>query len=166
MTIESIIKLIDDTKPYELQIAGLNITFESHYDKPVKWDAKYFVEVLNIGIPEDLQSLWHYVSQLYIAQDMTYGQWGLFIWSPDETLENNQNDPRYNYYHLMRGEIIIGNLIGDSDIVIMRCDKNQDDFGAIILAEAIVDREEYEIVASSLSEFLERFLQSPHKKFW
>ena len=139
---------------------------QSHYKLPIEWDEKELEHKLKVQIPEYLHILWKYASNVYICEEINYGQWGLVLWNPIEVLHNNQGDPRFTAYHLEKGEIIIGEFKGDLDVVIIRCDKNQEDFGKIIIAEGMAPREEYEIVTKSLLEFLEKFMNDPTKKFW
>lgn len=167
MNIDAIVRLIGDTEPREVEIAGLSVKFEWRYDAPIKWDINHIMDSLHVDIPEDLQNLWQCASKLYIAEDMTYGQWGLLVWSPQETIYHNRSSSFYAEEELLNGDILIGEFRGDSDKVIIRCDNTKDDFGSIVIAVPIDGREKWDVVASSLSEFLLRFLESPlDKKYW
>lgn len=129
----------------------------------LNWEAAALEDALGVVLPSDLRQLWDLTSGLVLFQDMTYGQWGLVLWSPDQALVRHQRlaARRFNAPgDLLRGDFLIGEFIGDAELVAIRCDPTADDFGAVAIAEPINPRDEWPVPAPSLGEFLRRFLQS------
>jgi hypothetical protein len=61
---------------------------------------------------------------------------------------------------------VIGKFLGDSDLLVIRADETQSDFGSVIVALPIDPRPDWYHVAKSLADFLEEFAQSGGQKFW
>src|SRR5947209_17468767 len=57
------------------------------------WDIKVLESTLHIVLPDDLRHIWDLTSGLVLFQDMTYGQWCLVLWSPDQALVRHQLYP-------------------------------------------------------------------------
>ena len=85
---------------------------------------------LNISLPEDLQELWQKSNGLRLFEDKTYGQSGLIIWSPQKVLEQQQI-LRQGSDEFQSGDLIIGEFLGDFDLLVVRFDQNSDDFGQL-----------------------------------
>jgi len=64
------------------------------------------------------------------------------------------------------GDVIIGEFLGDSDLLLIRCDSNSNDFGAVVVVLPLDDRPEWYLVAYSFIEFLWAYLSSGGEKFW
>jgi len=64
------------------------------------------------------------------------------------------------------GDLMIGEFLGDSDLVMLRCDRSAADFGAAVVVLPIDRRNSWPRVGSSLLEFIEHFVQEGGQKFW
>jgi len=64
------------------------------------------------------------------------------------------------------GDVVIGRFLGDSDLLIVRCDKGSPDFGRIIAALPLDDRRNWPAIAVSFSQFLTRYLTGQGNKYW
>jgi hypothetical protein len=53
---------------------------------PVSWDREVIEKTFQVTLPDDLVALWNKTSGIELYKDISYGQWGLILWSPDETL--------------------------------------------------------------------------------
>lgn len=107
-------------------------------------------------------------SGIVMFQDMTYGQWGLVLWSPDQALVRHQRyvADRFNEPGDLRpGDFIVGEFIGDLELVVVRCDPAMDGFGSVEIAQEIDPREEWPRVATSVGIFLREFLRSHFERF-
>ena len=116
-------------------------------------------------MPEELQELWQKCNGLHLFEDKTYGQSGLIIWSPQKVLEKQQT-LRQNFNAFESEDLIIGEFLGDSDLLVVRCNPNSTDFGQIIIALPIDHREDWYYLTYSLPEFLQKFINSQGEKFW
>ena len=98
------------------------------------WDSKLFKESLGLVLPPDLRKLWSHVSGLRLFEDVTYGQWGLIIWTPDETIARHQQKVTEKQKDFLPRDLIIGEFLGDSELLAVRCDPEQQDFGTVLIA--------------------------------
>ena len=126
---------------------------------------KDLATLLNISLPEDLQELWQKSNGLRIFEDKTYGQSGLIIWSPQKVLEQQQI-LRQGSDEFQSGDLIIGEFLGDSDLLVVRCDQNSDDFGQLVISLPIDHRSDWYYLPYLLPEFLQKFINSQGEKFW
>ena len=120
---------------------------------------------LNIFLPEDLQELWQKSNGLRLFEDKTYGQSGLIIWSPQKVLEQQQI-LRRGSDEFQSGDLIIGEFLGDSDLLVVRCDQNSDDFGQLIISLPIDHRSDWYYLPYLLPKFLQKIINSQGEKFW
>jgi cell wall assembly regulator SMI1 len=150
-----------------IEIANMAIAMPltSEIAPPIPRSTQALENRLNISLPEELQELWQKYNGLHLFEDKTYGQSGLIIWSPQEVLEKQQT-LRRNSNEFESEDLIIGEFLGDSDLLVVRCNPNSTDFGQIIIALPIDHREDWYYLAYSLPEFLQRFIASQGEKFW
>lgn len=127
--------------------------------------SKYLETRLNISLPEDLQELWQKSNGLRLFEDKTYGQSGLTIWPPQKVLEQQQI-LRQGSDEFQSGDLIIGEFLGDSDLLVVRCDQNSDDFGQLIISLPIDHRSDWYYLPYLLPEFLQKIINSQGEKFW
>ena len=126
---------------------------------------KDLATLLNISLPEDLQELWQKSNGLRLFEDKTYGQSGLIIWSSQKVLEQQQI-LRRGSDEFQSGDIIIGEFLGDSDLLVVRCDQNSDDFGQLIISLPIDHRSDCYYLPYLLPEFLQKIINGQGEKFW
>ena len=77
-----------------------------------------------------------------------------------------QQTLRQNFNAFESEDLIIGEFLGDSDLLVVRCSPNSTDFGQIIIALPIGHREDWYYLTYSLPEFLQKFIASQGEKFW
>lgn len=133
---------------------------------PQPWDKKAFEESLGITLPLAIIHLWDRTSGLRIFEDVTYGQWGLIFWSPDRVITQQDKRIAQRQEDFCPGDLIIAEFLGDSDLLVLRCDATAPDFGNVIIALPLDSREEWYIAANSLESFLSQFLVAKGDKFW
>jgi hypothetical protein len=64
------------------------------------------------------------------------------------------------------GDLIIGQFIGDSDLLMLHCDPNEIDYGRIMVVLPMDSRKEWEVVAKDFYEFLYNYYVFQGDKFW
>lgn len=133
---------------------------------PQPWDKKAFEESLGITLPLAIIHLWDRTSGLHIFEDVTYGQWGLIFWSPDRVITEQDKRITQRQEDFCPGDLIIAEFLGDSDLLVLRCDATAPDFGNVIIALPLDSREEWYLAANSLENFLSQFLAANGDKFW
>lgn len=156
--------IIDDATSDQPSFRPLHCTVSP----PVCWDKHALEESLSVTLPQEMEELWNNASSLRLFEDVNYGQWGLIIWAPDQTIAKQRKiilEPRLQQ-DLRTGDLIIGEFRGDLEMPVLRCDPESEDFGHVIIAAEIDKRAEWPDVGESLTEFLDRFLQSPEEKYW
>lgn len=157
------IKSIDTVKSTDVSIP---MPMHSQVLPPQHWDKKAFEELLGITLPLTIINLWNKTSGLRLFEDITYGQWGLILWSPNQVITEQEKRITQRKSDFRPGDLIIGELLGDADLLILRCDETSPDFGNIIIALPLDSREEWDIAANSLFSFLNQFLAANGEKFW
>jgi hypothetical protein len=122
--------------------------------------------IKSCNCPNEMKEFWGITRTATLFEDKEYGQWGLEILAPQDaakkTLFCQSSRPR----EFIAGDLVIGKFLGDSDLLIIRCDDSTDDFGHIIVALPIDPRSDWDRVAHSLSDFLEMFARAGGVKFW
>jgi hypothetical protein len=147
--------------------AGLQVSLYTSASNPVMWSKAKLESDLALKIPDQLALIWNYFSRISLYEDRTYGQWGIIVFSPLEIIEK-----QFDYVKNRRGndvvigDLCIGEFIGDTDFIVIRCDPLQDDFGNILISGAIDKRTQWPIVAQSIVEFLENVLRGHGRKYW
>lgn len=163
--IDVILKNIEQLGRIELVDMAISMPLESRIFPAIARSSKAIEIRLDISLPEDLQELWQKSSGLRLFEDKTYGQSGLIIWSPQKVLEQQQVLKR-NSDDFQSGDLIIGEFLGDSDLLIVRCDQDSDDFGQVIISLPIDQRSDWYYLPYLLPEFLQKFINSQGEKFW
>jgi hypothetical protein len=134
---------------------------------PVTWDRSALESALKLKLPSDLVDLWEMASEVRLYDDVNYGQWGCILWSPTQVAARHEEAFRWrNPEDFRPGDLIIGEFRGDTDLVVLRCDPSQENFGSIVIALGMDSRNDWPCVASSIAEFIIAFLSHPDKKFW
>jgi len=133
---------------------------------PQPWDKKAFEETLGITLPLAIAHLWNKTSGLRLFEDVTYGQWGLILWSPNRVITEQEKRIAQTEEDFRPGDLIIGEFLGDADLLVLRCDATSPDFGNVMIALPLDTREEWYLAAKSLESFLNQFLAACGNKFW
>jgi hypothetical protein len=163
--IDALLSKIEQLGTIELADMAIAMPLNSEIAPPIPRSTQALENRLNISLPEELQELWQKYNGLHLFEDKTYGQSGLIIWSPQEVLEKQQT-LRRNSNEFESEDLIIGEFLGDSDLLVVRCNPNSTDFGQIIIALPIDHREDWYYPTYSLPDFLQRFIASQGEKFW
>lgn len=122
--------------------------------------------MLPFECPADLQGFWALVATARLFVDQEYGQWGLEILSPTQSVELTARFREERHLDSKLGDLVIGRFLGDSDLLIVRCDPASDDFGAVLVVLPLDPRIEWDLAAGSFALFLEYYIVSGGEKFW
>lgn len=145
---------------------SFSIPMPSQVLPPQPWDKKAFEQSLGITLPSAIIHLWDKTSGLRLFEDITHGQWGLILWSPNQVIAEQEKRISQRKEDFRPGDLIIGEFLGDADMMVLRCDATAPDFGNVIIALPLDFREEWYLAANSLSSFLSQFLAVKGDKFW
>lgn len=114
----------------------------------------------------DLIQFWHLCAKAKLFKDVKFSQWGLVLYSPGEALSSTENFRLHRNRDCSFGDLIVGEFLGDSDLLLLRCDPDESDYGSVRVVNAIDPRSEWDSVSSSLSAFLGEFAIKQGCKFW
>ena len=125
---------------------------------------------VSIPMPMHCQVLppqpWDKTSELHLFEDLNYGQWGLIVWSPDRVITEQEKQIAQREEDFRPGDLIIGEFLGDAELLVLRCDATSPDFGNVLIAVPLDSREEWYLAANSLESFLSQFIAAKGDKFW
>ena len=116
--------------------------------------------------PCDLVDFWRISRAAKLFEDKTYGQWGLEILDPESALIATANLQIKRFKDYLLGDLVLGRFIGDSDLLVIRCDPSSSDFGHLLVAAPMDPRKEWYRVAESLSAFLDLYIKAGGDKAW
>jgi hypothetical protein len=164
--IRHLIRMIRTLGIIELPDAAIEMPLKCQADSPVQYDKSQMEEDLSITLPEDLVSLWQEVSELRLFEDILYGQSGLILWSPLEVAVHHKEAIGDRPEQYTKGDLVIGELKGDQEMLVVRCDKHSTDFGRVVIALPVYSRQDWYVAAKSLIDFLTYFFAARGEKFW
>ena len=117
-------------------------------------------------IPSDLRDFWMLMRTALLFEDVEYGQWGLEIVDPSRALQLTEQYRTSRDRDADDGDLVVGRFLGDSDLLLIRCDPEADDYGAVLIASPLDQRRDWDRAGKSFATFLETYLRNAGKKFW
>lgn len=115
---------------------------------------------------DDLLEFWKICNKARLFEDKLYGQWGLELLSPEEVSRETSDLKNERPDDYVNGDLIIGKFIGDSDLLLMRCDPATEDFGLLLIVSPIDKRSEWYHLLTTLADFLLKYSMGQGKKYW
>ena len=168
ISMTDLLQKVEDTPSVTVNIPGQpNIAMRliCNTSIPIDWDKRSLEKEFDMSIPEDLEELWTQTNSLTLFEDEVFGQWGLYIFGPNE-IKGHHMDVIAEQDEYILGDLIVGRFIGDSDLLVLRCDPKAKDFGNVVIAGPIDSRSEWPIVSTNLKSFIHSFLDEEGDKFW
>lgn len=133
-------------------------------------DFKFICE-FNIGFTSEIENIPNSLGIFYkitngaiLFKDVDYGQWGLKIIPYEELNEFNQNTKEWRGEDLNDEDLIIGEFLGDLDLVVISLSKIN--YGNISICTPMEPREDWYHLNMNFEEFLERYIAGDGDKFW
>jgi hypothetical protein len=169
LLIKQLVDLVRKNSLLELHIRDIPepMVYICEAPPPVAWNGQSVESALNVRLPQELIDLWKEAAGLKLFVDRNSGQWGMIIWSPEDVVPSNRKCKKWvRAEDLRQGDLIIGNFRGDTDMVLLRCDKSASDYGSVIIIDPLESREDWRIAATSLSLFLQKFFETKGEKYW
>lgn len=112
---------------------------------------------VDADVPESIAELWSQVEEARLFEDKQYGQWGLVLLSFERAKARTAEYYDERQRDAIDGDLIVGEFLGVSDLLLVRSDRRAADFGQIIVVDPLDRRADWCAVGSSLASFLERF---------
>ena len=119
-----------------------------------------------VALPPPLAEFWQEARGARLFEDAVHGQWGLILSSPEASAARSHRFSEEREHQARPGDLIVGEFLGDQDLLLVRCDPAVSDFGTVLVALPLDDREDWYVVAPSLTAFLEKYEQEEGAKFW
>lgn len=117
-------------------------------------------DVGNSEYPVDLIEFWKESDGAELFKNLTYGQWGLSIYSQQEINQKNKIEKSQRPEDFISSDLIVGQFIGDSDLLLRLSD------GKIAVVTPLDPRSDWHIVADHFEEFLWQYSEHSGEKFW
>jgi hypothetical protein len=123
-------------------------------------------ERLPIAIPEDVREFWLTARSAFLFEDQRYGQWGVEVFEPAQALLETSRQMIARPEDFAGSDLVLARFLGDSDLLVIECDVNLNDYRLVTVALPIDRRRDWPVVASSFSSFLERLADAQGDKYW
>ncbi len=153
---------IDISEVNSSKESGLIIKSQFSKDRASEADIK----LLNLVIPEDILKFWQVTKSARLYEDINYGQWGLLILSPANALNETETFAKERGLNFIKGDLIIGKFLGDSELLLIRTDDSKEDYGNIIVELPLDPRKEWYYVEKSFTSFLINYSKHKGNKYW
>lgn len=148
------------------QIEPLAVHFATKVEPPSSWSPAAVEAALGLTLPGSIKELWSGAHSIRLFEDVTYGQWGLSVLSPDDAIVSTQLQTASRKSESRPGDLVVGTFIGDSDVLLLRCDEKAEDYGTIVVSLPIYSRSDWPVVGRSLEQFLLDYIACSGEKFW
>lgn len=143
----------------------LEVVFRTSILESVAWDRQEIEQKLNLVLPDPLVDLWNATGSLRLFEDVTYGQWGLVVWSAAEALARTRQRITLPVDR-KDGDLLLGTFLGDSDLLLVRCDPTAADYGKVIVELPLDRRVDWPIAGESIEAFLAAYVRQVGAKYW
>jgi len=117
------------------------------------------------NVPDDIKEFWSIAESAELFKDVEYGQWGLEILSPAESLAETASQKKARRGTYRSKDLIIGRFIGDSERLVLSCGESQE-YGIVRVALPIDPYPDWYVAANSFGAFLEQYAAMQGDKFW
>lgn len=125
--IEKLIHAIESLGIVDSPDVSIPMPMHSQVLPPQPWDKKLLEDSLSITLPLTIINLWNQTSGLRLFEDINYGQWGLILWTPNQVILEQEKLITQRKQDFQPGDLIIGEFLGDADLLILRCDATSPD---------------------------------------
>ena len=119
-----------------------------------------------IPAPPDVMSFWSEFRSARLFEDQRHSQWGLVLVPPERALELTDRLFRDRARDTAQGDLVVGEFLGDSDLLIVRADPEAADYGSVLVALPLDRRKDWHRVGSSLADFLHKYASAEGAKYW
>lgn len=121
---------------------------------------------LAINAPPEVLEFWRGFRTARLYEDRRYSQWGLVLVPVERAQELTDKLHQERVRDALPGDVVVGEFLGDSDLLIARADSAAADYGAMLVALPLDRRRDWPRVGSNLVDFLHRYAKADGAKFW
>lgn len=116
------------------------------------------------AIPSEAEDLWSICRSARLFVDLESDQWGLALLDPAASVASTATARRLLSPNLRRDDVVIGEFIGDGDLLIISPSEGGD--RRVLVAPEMESREEWFAVGHDLAVFLASYAAALGEKFW
>lgn len=147
------------TKPKAINNISIDMLFRCRFLHGIN-------EFNDIPFSEDFIEFYRISNGAYLFEDVIYGQWGLILLDL-YFIEVKTQEFMHDYRDaFIFGDYIIGEFLGDNDLLLLRLDETKEDYGSIIVANRMDSREEWKKVERNFRNFIVNFAINEGQKYW
>lgn len=121
---------------------------------------------IDISVPEELLQFWSISDSAKLFFDVDFGQWGLEILSPERSIQKTEEERLERGQDFDEYDLLIGQFLGDSELLLICCDKSSSLYGSLKIVMPIDPRRDWPTVAKNFADFLLSYSSSYGDKFW
>src|SRR5205814_9397530 len=118
-----------------------------------------------VSVPPDVMELWSEFRSARLFEDRRFSQWGLVLVPPERALALTDKLHRERARDALPGDLVVGEFLGDSDLLIVRASPEAADYGAVLVALPLDRRRDWYRVGPGLVDFLRSYSNAEGAKF-
>jgi hypothetical protein len=101
--------------------SGLEVSIACALRDPAKEPDFDALRASVTGVPSELCDFWSYCNGADLFKDVTFGQWGLNLFSITESVAASDKFARERAIDAKPDDFVVGAFFGDSDLLLVRC---------------------------------------------
>ena len=121
---------------------------------------------VSIAAPPNVKEFWSLFKGARLFEDRRFSQWGLVLVPPERAQVLTHQMRRDRARDVLPGDLVIGEFLGDSDLLVVRADQETADHGSVLVVPPLDRRKDWFRVGSSLTDFLRSYAAANGAKFW
>jgi len=143
-----------------------------HHGKPtalplsVRFERADEPPAVSIAAPPDVMEFWSLFKSARLFEDHRFSQWGLVLVPPERAQVLTHQLRRDRARDVLPGDLVIGEFLGDSDLLVVRTDREAADYGSVLVVLPLDRRQDWFRVGASLTDFLRTYAAADGAKFW
>ena len=135
----------------------------SFADQPAERAA---IDRIGLAIPPDVRDLWSTTKSASLFKDQQFSQWGLELLDPTSAARESTHRRSTRHRDFCDTDLVLGRFLGDSDLLVIRCEPDQPDYGSVLIALPLDKRSKWPVGAKAFAVFLECLLDAQGDKYW
>ncbi|KXZ73577.1 hypothetical protein AVENLUH5627_00551 [Acinetobacter venetianus] len=123
------------------------------------------IDELLIDLPIEFVEFYKLANGAYLFEDIVYGQWGLQLLDAFLIQEKTRDFIEGNNDYL-KGDLIVGEFLGDSDLLLLRTDPSKNDYGSMMIVTPLDSRNNWNNLELNFYNFITEYVSELGQKFW
>jgi hypothetical protein len=117
-----------------------------------------------VVVNDEAIELWSACREARLFEDIEYGQWGLVLLSPVESVLRTISPPDYYSEELRPDDLVLGEFLGDTELMVLA--PSESGRRRVLIALPLDPRADWFGAAADLAELLIKFHQANGVKYW